>query len=69
MSISSASLSDRNTKKKQPKEIKFRNDKLRSDTPSVSCMSVHGASITTVLPYKERKKSSENFIKGKESIQ
>ena len=51
-SISSASLSDKNIKKQQQKEIKFRNDKLRSDTPSVSIMSLHGASITTVSPDK-----------------
>ena len=29
------------------------NDKLRSDTPSVSSMSVHGASITAVSSYKD----------------
>ena len=51
-SISSAILSDKDTKNQQPKEIKFRNDKLRSDTPSVSIMSLHGASITTVSPDK-----------------
>ena len=32
----------------------IRNDKLRSDNPDVSSMSVHGASITTVLPDKYR---------------
>ena len=53
-SISSASLDDKDTKKQQPKEIKFRNDKLRSDNPSVSSMSVHGASITAVSPDKDR---------------
>ena len=51
-SISSASLYNKNTKNQQPTEIKFRDDKLRSDTPIVSSMSIHGASITTVLPYK-----------------
>ena len=40
-SISPASLDDKDIKKKQPKEIKFRNDKLRSDTTSVSSMSVN----------------------------
>ena len=52
-SISSASLYNKDTKKQQPKEIKFRNDKLRSDTPSVSSMFVYGESITTVSPDKE----------------
>ena len=28
--------------------------KLRSDTPSVSSMSVHGEIITTVSPYRDR---------------
>ena len=56
---------------KQPKEIN-----LRSDSPSLSSMSRPGASITTVSPDKEliprkikRKKFSETFIKGKETIQ
>ena len=47
-----------------------------SDSPIVSSMSRHGASIMTVSPYKERtpnkiksKKISETLIKGKESIQ
>ena len=53
-SISSASLYDNDTKKQQSKEIKFRNYKLRSDTPSVSSMSVYGAIITTVWPDKDR---------------
>ena len=43
ISISSTSLSDKNTKRQQPKEIK-----LISDTPSVSIMFVHGANITTI---------------------
>ena len=54
MSISPASLSDKSTKIHQPKGIKFRNYKFRSDTPSVSSMSIYGASITTVLPDKDR---------------
>ena len=55
--------------------MKFRNNKFKNDTPSVSSMYIHGASITTVSPYKERiphkikKKSPENLIKRKESIQ
>ena len=53
-SIPSASLSDKNIKKQQPKEINVRNEILRSDTPSVSSMYVHGVSITTVSPDKER---------------
>ena len=52
-SISSAGLSDDNTKNQQPNKIKFRNDKLRSDTPSFSIMSRHGSSKTTVSPDKE----------------
>ena len=70
--ISSASLFDKRTKKQQPKEIKLRNEKFRSDTPSVSSMSIHDASITTVLTDKKRiprkikkKKISEILIKGK----
>ena len=69
-SILSANLSDKSTKIEQPKETKFRSDSL-----SVSSMPRHGASITNVLPYKERipcrikrKKISETLIKGKESI-
>ena len=74
-SISSASLSDKSTKKQQPKEIKFRNDKYISDTPSVSSISIHGASKTTVSPDKELIPRKiiyiylENLIKGKEIIQ
>ena len=75
-SISSASLSDKNNKKQQPKEIKFRNDNLRSDTPSVSSIPVHGESITTVSPDKERipfkdkkEKISENLITGNDTTQ
>ena len=52
--ISSASLSDKSTKIQQPKEIKFRGNKFRSDTSSVSSMSIHGASITTLLSDKDR---------------
>ena len=47
MSISSASLSDKSTKIEKPKEIN-----VRGDIPSVSSMSRHGASITTVSPDK-----------------
>ena len=54
MSISSASLSDKSNKIKQQKEIKFRSDKFRSDSPSVSSMSRHGSCITNVSPEKER---------------
>ena len=67
ISISSPSLSNKYTKKQQPKEIKFRNEKLRSDTPSVSGMSVHGASITTVstnkdrIPHKDKKRKFQKF--------
>ena len=53
-SISSASSYDKATKEQQPKEIKFRNEKLRSDNPSVSSMSIHGASTTTAFPEKYR---------------
>ena len=53
-SISSASLYDKDTKEQEPKEIKFRNEKLRSDNPSVSIMYVHGSSIITVSPEKYR---------------
>ena len=53
-SISSASLSYKGTKKEQPKEIKFKNDILRSDTTSVSSMYIHGASIKTVSTDKDR---------------
>ena len=49
----STSLSDKSTKIEQPKEIKFRSEKFRGDSPSVSIMSRHGASITTALPDKE----------------
>ena len=49
---------------------------MRSDSPILSSMSIPGASITTVLPDKERiprkikeKKISETLIKGKYSIQ
>ena len=52
-SISSYILSDKNTKKQQPEEIKVRNNKLRKDAPSVLRMFVHGASITTVSPDKQ----------------
>ena len=38
------------TKKQHTKEIIIRNEKLRSEHPSVSSMSVHGATITTVSP-------------------
>ena len=64
ISISSASLSDKDTKKEQPKEIKFWNDKLTSDTHSVSSMSVYWASIMTVSPDKDftpRKDKKEYF--------
>ena len=40
------------------------NDKFRSDTPSVSSMSINGASIKTVFPDKERiprKKKCQNL--------
>ena len=62
--ISSASLSNKSTKIQQPIEIKFMDDKFRSDTPIVSSMSIHGASITTVSPDKyriPRKIKKENF--------
>ena len=49
---------------------------MRSDSPIVSSMSRHGASITTLLPDKECipckikvKKISETLIKRKDSIQ
>ena len=65
--ISSASLSDKSTKTEQPKEIN-----VRSDSPSVSSISRHGASVITVSPDKQRipckikvKKISETLIKGK----
>ena len=66
-SISSDSLSDKDTKKEQPKEIKFINEKLRSENQSVSSISVQGASITTVLPdkycipCKDKKKKFQKF--------
>ena len=52
-SISSASLSDKNTKKQQPKEIKFRNYKLRSDSPSALSMYLHGEIIKNVSTEKD----------------
>ena len=51
-SISLASLSHKSTKKLKPKEIKFRNEKFKSDNPSVSSMSIHGARLMIVLPDK-----------------
>ena len=49
---------------------------MRSDSPRVSSLYRHGASITTVFPDKQRfpfrikrKKISETLIKGKEIIQ
>ena len=62
---------------KDTKKIKkIRYDKLRSDNPSVSSMSVHGASITTISPDKDRipkkgekKKLSEILIIGNEITQ
>ena len=65
--ISSTSLSDKSTKKQQQNKIKFRNDRFRSDTPSVSIMSIHGSSITTVspdkypIPCKIKKENFRNF--------
>ena len=47
-SISSDSLSDKSTKIENPREIN-----VRSDSPSVSSMSRHGSSITTISPDKE----------------
>ena len=47
-SISSASLDDKYTKEQQPKELMIRNNKLISDNQSVSSMSVHGGSTTTI---------------------
>ena len=68
--ISSASLSDKDTKKQQPKEIKFRNEKLRSDTPSVSSMSVHAASKMNVTSLTRIKnKFLEILITGNDSTQ
>ena len=75
-SISSASLYDKDTKEQQPKERMIRNEKLRSDNTSVSSMSVHASSITTVSPEKHRihwknknKKLSENLITGNKITQ
>ena len=63
-------------KQQQPKEIKFRNKKLRLYTPSVSSMSLHGSSITIVfpdkksIPHKDKKrKFMENLIAGNYSSQ
>ena len=49
---------------------------VRSDSTSVSSMSIHGEILTSVLPDKEhiprkikRTKISETLIKGKQSIQ
>ena len=50
--ISSASLGNKDTKEQQPKEIIVRNEKLMSDNPIVSIVSVHRSSITTVFPEK-----------------
>ena len=44
----------KNIKEQKPIEIRFRKNKLISDNRSVSSMSVHGASITTVSPDGER---------------
>ena len=46
-SISSDSLYDKDTPKK------FRNYKLRSNTPSVSSISIHGESITNISTDKD----------------
>ena len=69
--ISSASLFDKSNKIEQPKEIN-----VISDSPSVSGISRHVSSITTVSPDKERipckikrKKMPDILIKGKDSIQ
>ena len=64
--MSSSSSNDKNIKEQQPIEIMFRKNKLISDNQSVSSMSVHGASITTVSPGGERiprKKKKRNFHK------
>ena len=50
--MSSASSDDKNIKERQQTEKGFR--KKISDNRSVSSMSVHGASITTVSPDEER---------------
>ena len=70
-SISSANLSDKSTKIVKPKEID-----IRKDNSSLSVMSVHGESVSSVTPDKQRiprknkrKKTSDTLIKGKESIQ
>ena len=74
-SVSSASLDDKDTKEQQPKEVMIRNNKLISDNQSVSIMSVHGASITTVspekycIPRKIKKKPSEILITRNEITQ
>ena len=61
-SISSASLYDKDTKEQQPKVIMIRNKTIISDNQSVSSMSVHGGSTSTISPdgdYISRK----NFFK------
>ena len=46
----------------------IRNEKLISDNPSVSIMSVHGASITTIstdryrIPRKNKKRNFQKFL-------
>ena len=69
--ISSASLSDKITKIENPKEID-----IRKDNPSLSGMSGHGASVSSVTPDKQRttrknkrNNTSDTSIKGKYIIQ
>ena len=54
ISISSASLDDKYTKEQQPKVIRIRNKKCISEYRSVSSMSVHGGSTTTIFPDVDR---------------
>ena len=62
-SISSSSLDDKD--EQQPKAIIIRNKKCISDNRSVSSMSLHGGSTTTISPYGgriPRKNKKETFI-------
>ena len=69
--ISLAILSDKSTKIEKPKEID-----IRKENSSLSGMSGHGESLSSITPDKQRiprknkrKNTSDTSIKGKESFQ
>ena len=63
ISISSASLYDKDTKQQQPKEIMIINNKLISENRSVPSMSVHVASIMTISPDRDHISRKKNLQK------